>query len=208
MKDEKLILNARKPKGELGSQLLDRMNESHENLAIWGAGHLDIKETDYILDIGCGGGVNIERFAKIATSGKVCGIDYSEVSVDKSRKLNKKAIDEGIVEVQEASVSDLPYEDNTFDIITAFETVYFWEDFLKDLKEIRRVLKPGGSFLICNEAYISREYPEEYHKKFIDILDMKVYSEDEFKDYLLKADFVNIEMDTRDEWICVISSKN
>ena len=54
--EKELLINARKPEGELGDKLLDRMNESHESLAQWGVSHLDISSEDVILDIGCGGG--------------------------------------------------------------------------------------------------------------------------------------------------------
>ena len=63
IENKELIVNARKPVGELGHQILDRMNKSHENMAQWGVSHFDIKEDDLILDIGCGGGRNLERFA-------------------------------------------------------------------------------------------------------------------------------------------------
>ena len=117
--EKELIINARKPEGELGDKLLDRMNESHESLAQWGVSHLDIEKDDVILDIGCGGGVNVERFLQM-TENKVYGLDYSEVAVEKSTKLNQDAIDEGRCEIIQGSVSELPFEDNTFDIITGF----------------------------------------------------------------------------------------
>lgn len=84
IEDKELIKNARKPVGELGEKILDRMNESHESMAVWGVSHFEVNEDDIILDIGCGGGRNLERFAEQIDSGKVVGIDYSEVSVEKS----------------------------------------------------------------------------------------------------------------------------
>ena len=149
--EKELIINARKPVGELGDKLLDRMNESHESLAQWGVSHLDISKDDVILDIGCGGGVNVERFLSM-TENMVYGLDYSEIAVEKSTKLNQDAIDEGRCEVIQGSVSELPFEDKTFDIVTGFETVYFWPDFVNDCKEVRRVLKDDGIMFICNEA--------------------------------------------------------
>lgn len=128
--EKELLINARKPEGELGDKLLDRMNESHESLAQWGVSHLDIAADDIILDIGCGGGVNVERFLEM-TENKVYGLDYSQIAVDKSKKLNQNAIDEGRCEIIQGSVSQLPFEDNSFDIATGFETVYFWPDFVK-----------------------------------------------------------------------------
>ena len=93
IEDKELIKNARKPVGKLGHQILDRMNKSHEEMAKWGVSHFEIEKDSKILDIGCGGGRNIERFAEqISKEGRVVGIDYSEVSVEKSIALNQKSI--------------------------------------------------------------------------------------------------------------------
>lgn len=213
--EKKLIINARKPVGELGDKLLDRMNESHESLAQWGVSHLDISKDDVILDIGCGGGVNVERFLNM-TENKVYGLDYSEIAVEKSTKLNQDAIDEGRCEVIQGSVSELPFEDNTFDIVTGFETVYFWPDFVNDCKEVRRVLKDDGIMFICNEAIPNEE--DERQKELIDLLDMKIFSEDEFDEYLREAGFSDIicfsksgpdsvDRELVTGWLCVIARK-
>jgi ubiquinone/menaquinone biosynthesis C-methylase UbiE len=213
--EKELIINARKPVGELGDKLLDRMNESHESLAQWGVSHLDISKDDVILDIGCGGGVNVERFLNM-TENKVYGLDYSEIAVEKSTKLNQDAIDEGRCEVIQGSVSELPFEDNTFDIVTGFETVYFWPDFVNDCKEVRRVLKDEGIMFICNEAIPDEE--DERQKELIDLLDMKIFSEDEFDEYLREAGFSDIicfsksgpdsvDRELVTGWLCVIARK-
>ena len=213
--EKELIINARKPVGELGDKLLDRMNESHESLAQWGVSHLDITNDDVILDIGCGGGVNVERFLKM-TENKVYGLDYSEIAVEKSTKLNQDAIDEGRCEVIQGSVSELPFEDNTFDIVTGFETVYFWPDFVNDCKEVRRVLKDDGIMFICNEAIPDEE--DERQKELINLLDMKIFSEDEFDEYLREAGFSDIicfaksgpdsvDRELVTGWLCVIARK-
>ena len=208
IENKELIVNARKPVGELGHQILDRMNQSHERMAQWGVSHFDIKEDDSILDIGCGGGRNLERFAAQITTGKVVGLDYSEVSVEKSIKLNEKSVDEGKVEVIQGSVSEMPFEDNTFDIITGFETIYFWPDFINDLKEVNRVLKKDGLLFFCNEA-VYREGEMEKYDDLVELLDMKIYSEDVLKESLQKTGFKDFEAYTDDEndWICIIAKK-
>ncbi len=208
IENKELIVNARKPVGELGHQILDRMNKSHENMAQWGVSHFDIKEDDLILDIGCGGGRNLERFATQITTGKVVGLDYSEVSVEKSIKLNKKSVDEGKVEVIQGSVSEMPFEDNTFDIITGFETIYFWPDFINDLKEVNRVLKKDGLLFFCNEA-VYREGEMDKYDDLVELLDMKIYSEDVLKESLQKTGFKDFEAyaDDENDWICIIAKK-
>lgn len=212
--EKELLINARKPKGDLGDKLLDRMNKSHESLAQWGVSHLDISKDDVILDIGCGGGVNLERFLKM-TDNKVYGLDYSEIAVEKSIKLNQAAIDDGRCEIIQGSVSDLPFDDNSFDIVTCFETVYFWPDFLNDSKEVRRVLKDDGIMFICNEAIPNED--DEGQNELIDLLDMDIYSEDEFDEYLREAGFSDIICFSKDGsdsltkevtgWLCVIARK-
>ncbi len=75
----------------------------------------------------------------------VTGVDYSAVSVGKSRKVNADAIAKGRCKVLEASVSSLPFKEDMFGMATAFETVYFWPDIEKSIAEVRRVLSPGGN---------------------------------------------------------------
>ena len=80
------------------------------------------------------------------------GIDYSPVSVEKSRNLNRAAIQEGRCVVWQGSVERIIFAKDWFDAVTAFETVYFWPDLPRCFREIYRVLKPGGTLLICNES--------------------------------------------------------
>ena len=209
IEDKELIINARKPVGELGEQILDRMNKSHETMAQWGVSHFEINDNDMILDIGCGGGKNIERFAKQITTGKVIGLDYSEISVEKSSKLNEKAIEEGKVEVIQGSVSQMPFEDDTFDIITGFETIYFWPDFINDLKEVNRVLKKDGLVFFCNEA-VYREGEMEKYEDLVELLDMKIYSEDVLKESLEKTGFKDFKayIEEENDWICITARKS
>lgn len=209
IEDKELIKNARKPVGELGHQILDRMNKSHESMAQWGVTHFTIKNDSKILDIGCGGGKNLERFAlQISDEGKVVGIDYSQVSVEKSIALNKNNVDKGIVDVLQASVSDMPFSDETFDIVTGFETIYFWPDFINDLKEVNRVLKKGGLVFFCNEA-VYREGEMDKYDDLVELLDMKIYSEDVLKESLVKAGFKDFKayINEKNDWICVTAIK-
>lgn len=209
IEDKELIKNARKPVGELGHKILDRMNRSHESMAQWGVTHFEIKEDSKILDIGCGGGRNIERFAALISDvGRVVGIDYSEVSVEKSIELNREAIEMGIVNVLQASVSDMPFYDETFDIVTGFETIYFWPDIINDLKEVNRVLKKGGMVFFCNEA-VYREGEMEKYDDLVELLGMKIYSEGILKKFLEKTGFTDFRayVDDENDWICITAMK-
>jgi ubiquinone/menaquinone biosynthesis C-methylase UbiE len=202
----KFFQNCRKPEGLGGRILLASMNLGHRSVSEWGLKHLRIRPGDLILDIGCGGGRNIARMLKRAPEGRVCGLDYSEVSVEKSITVNRWAVLENRVEVRQGSVSQNPWPDNFFDIVTAFETVYFWPDFINDIREVRRVLKPGGVFFICNEMNIpdNGKVPYQY---WIKMLALKVYSAADFRNLLDQAGFTDIKAESRGNTRLCVSAK-
>ena len=185
--------NMRKPKGKLGNLQLKSMNKEHTPVSLWGLKHLDIEDDDVILDVGCGGGMNINRMAQKAK--KVYGVDYSEESVKLSREVNQDFINKGKVEVLEGNVKMLPFEDNTFDIVTAFETVYFWPDIEKCFGEVKRVLKPGGKFLIGMESNGSDNFAMKFWNHFID---MTLYNDIEITQFLENNDYSKITVYIRD----------
>ena len=141
-----------RPEGAAGRALLERMNTGHhEELAEWGFGYLQFAGDERMLDIGCGGGANLQRLLARASDGHATGIDYSPLAVEVAREVNAQAIAEGCCDVLEGDVRALPFDDGAFDLVTAFETVYFW-DMPVGFAEVRRVLRTHGQFLICNEA--------------------------------------------------------
>ena len=144
--------NTRKPVGLGGRIMVSMMNLGHTPVATWGLKSLHLSPDAKVLDCGCGGGANIKRLLKNCPQGIVEGIDYSEISVEKARKLNQRAIRDGRCTVCQGSVAQMGFTDASFDVVTAFETVYFWQDLPKCFQEVYRVLKPGGTFLICNES--------------------------------------------------------
>lgn len=92
----------------------------------WELTHVDIKRHFTILDVGCGGGQTIKTLSSRVPDGKVYGIDYSEASVAVARETNRGAIERGQVDIQLGTVSQLPFADGTFDVVTAIETHYYW----------------------------------------------------------------------------------
>lgn len=185
--------NMRKPKGKLGNIQLKSMNKEHTPVSLWGLKHLDIKSDDIILDVGCGGGININRMAGQAK--KVYGVDYSIESVKLSREVNEDYIRQGKVEVLEGNVQSIPFENDTFDVVTAFETIYFWPDIEKCFGEVKRVLKPGGIFLIGTESNGSDNLPMKISEKLID---MTVYNDVQVARFLENNDYSQITVYIRD----------
>ena len=186
------------------------MNISHASLAEWGSSHIKLRKDMVILDIGCGGGANINHFAQIATNGKVFGIDYSPTSVKVSKEVNKKYIKGGTVEIRESSVSNLPFEDNTFDVVSGFEAYYFWPDIVSDLKEIHRVLKINGVLLLVNEGYkCENKEIRKIVENWAKLGNFKLHSPEEYREFLTKAGFSEVDVYEQKEkgWITAIATK-
>jgi ubiquinone/menaquinone biosynthesis C-methylase UbiE len=129
------------------------MNSRHSKVTDWGLAKVSIGNDNAILDVGCGGGRTLSKLAAFVGQGKVYGIDFSDESVALSKKTNAQWIRDGRVEVRHGSVSQLPFSDGMFDLVTAVETHFWWPDLPKDLREVFRVLKPGGRFAIIAEVY-------------------------------------------------------
>jgi SAM-dependent methyltransferase len=199
------VLNqVRKPTRWVGRFFLWTMNRSHSGLTDWGLGHAKIGSSFSILDVGCGGGRTVRKLAATATQGKVYGVDYSPGSVAASRAENASAIREGRVEIREAPVSRLPFLDRTFDLVTAVETHYYWPDLTGDLREIFRVMKPGGSLLVIAESYL-RSGQDLAQSAAMGLLRAKQLTAEGHREWLAAGGFSEVQVweDRVRGWLCV-----
>jgi ubiquinone/menaquinone biosynthesis C-methylase UbiE len=202
------LANARKPAGRLGRLLIRAMNISHYRLTDWGLSHLSIRKQDTILDIGCGGGGTVYKLARIATNGKVYGIDFSDESVMVSRMTNKQFVQMGRVEIQQSSVSCLPFPDAMFDLVTAVNTHNYWPDLVTDMREILRVLKLGGKFILIGSVYGGGKY-DKRNQKYAALMKIVFPGINDLRDLFLKAGYSEVQMFEKYDrsWICGIGRK-
>ena len=178
------------PEGALGRVMLSFMNYTHAPLTNWGLRLVDVQDGWTMLDVGCGGGFTIRRLLKLSKDAKVYGIDISEESVAKAKKVNADVLDKQVF-VTLGSAEKLPYKDGMFDLVTAVKTVYFWPNLPDCLQEVRHVLKPGGKFAILVEVVDS-------DSKWTNVVEgMTAYSPEELKTMLDNAGFIQTEIHRR-----------
>lgn len=198
--------NTRRPKGFSGKIMVKMMNSGHSKLAHWGFSKVSVKEDAKILDAGCGGGANIALWLERCKNGHVTGIDYSEISVEESKKRNSAAIKQNHCEIIQGNVADMPFADSTFDCVSAFETIYFWPGLERCFGEVYRILKSGGIFMICNESDGTNTADEKWTEK---IGGMKIYDKEQIGAALKSVGFSETRSfsDEKKQWLCILAKK-
>lgn len=184
------------PRGFLGRLMLVTMEKEHLPMARWAFTQFNIPQKGEILDLGCGGGYNVKRLLEKTESSKIYGIDISEESVKKARKVNKKDLGKRC-EIMQGSAENLPFENSRLDFVTAFETVFFWNNIEACFKEIRRVLKSQASFVVINNY---GDPNIDWEKK---VPCMTRYTAEEIKSMMEKAGFSNVTLTEKGTFFCV-----
>jgi ubiquinone/menaquinone biosynthesis C-methylase UbiE len=186
------------------------MNSRHSKVTDWGLSHISIDKHNTILDIGCGGGRTVNKLAAIATQGKVYGVDFSGESVAFASRINKQWIETGRVEIREASVSQLPFSAGAFDVVTSVETHFWWPDLPADMREVLRVLKPGGTLIIIAEIYKgANTTTAKLAEKYLPLSGMALLSVNEHRELFANAGYSDIQIidEPGKGWICGIGKK-
>ena len=200
------VSQTRKPEGVLGKMMLGGMNSGHAKMADWGFDHLPAIAPAKAVDLGCGGGRNAGELLKKYPKAHVTAVDYSELSVEKARAYNREMIAAGRCLVQQGDVSDLRLFAASYDLATAFETIYFWPGLEKCFGQVAKVLKPGGYFLICNESDGTDATGLKYEKI---IEGMKSHTVETIEAALRAAGFTEVTSDHHPSkpWIAVVARK-
>jgi SAM-dependent methyltransferase len=198
-----MVRQVRKPTGWLGRRVVRAMNLSHANVAGWGLQQAIVPKNAVALDVGCGGGWVVQRLASLASEGQVIGLDYSAASVAVSRNTNAKDIEAGRVQIARGSVAALPFPDRTFDLVTAVETHYYWPDLPANVREVFRVLKPGGTFTLIAETYRGGPFRMVYGIA-IGLLRAAFLTDAQHRDLLTQAGFTEVATmhQSGRNWIC------
>ncbi len=188
----RIFTNYAKPDGPVGTFITAGMNPGHAKVRRWGLEHLTGLRPQRIVELGCGGGAAVRDLLRRYPEATVTGVDHSDVAVAMTEKVNRGAITAGRATAVLAAVTDLPFDDGTFDLATAFETVYFWPGPVESFREVHRVLAPGGTFLVVNES--DGGHPAE--PVFSGIIEgIRFWTPEELDGFLREAGFANVSID-------------
>lgn len=183
----KFLQNCKKPEGKFGRLVAGAMNVGHASFSVWAMSCFGLKDGEKILDVGCGGGGNLRRILKKYPHCVADGVDISLTSVCKSRDVLKNYASRS--EVRTGDACDLPYENSSYDTVMSFESIYFWQDPVKGMSEIFRVLKDNGRVLIAVEMCDPVKA-----KMWSDRCEgMSVYTSKDIEKFLLEAGFSDVK---------------
>jgi len=125
----------------------------------------NIKKNDYVLDVGCGLGTTACSIAK-EYGCKIVGIDISKKMVEWSKKRAKKEGLEDFLSFRVADAQNLPFNENSFDVVIAESVNAFVDDKQKAINEYTRVVKPKGYVGLNEATWIKLPAPKEIMDAF------------------------------------------
>ena len=156
------------PKGFVGMVITKLQNIVNAAMYSKAVSLINVSGNDKVLDIGYGNGYLLKLIYR-KSHADMYGIDISDDAMAMAFRRNKEAINAGRLHLIIGDCCDLPYMNDTFSAVTSINTVYFWSDTLKGLKEIRRTLKNGCSFynILYTKDFLDKvSYTKTGFKKF------------------------------------------
>jgi SAM-dependent methyltransferase len=182
-------MTARKPSGWLG-KLMYRKPVGHYGFFRETTQKLQLRPEDVFLEVGCGGGILLDMV--LQTVQWACGIDHSPDMVELARQKNAQALSEGRAEIVQGNVQSLPWDENYFTCAAGVEMMCFIEDPMLALRELYRVLKPGGRLVFVTEAQSESALSQLLYAPWLRHL--RFYSNDELASMLREAGFQTVQV--------------
>lgn len=141
---EFIAAQLRKPSGDFApniAQNMDKANEAQFDLTLQS---MDLRPGQHLLEIGFGSGHFIPKVFAKEPAVTLTGLDYSPEIVAIAEAANPSLVQSGKLTLQEGSSSQMPFDSDSFDIVYSNMVIFFWDKPEDHLREVRRVLKPGG----------------------------------------------------------------
>jgi arsenite methyltransferase len=158
--DKIIAQQLRRPSGLLGrlfmGALLNRANARHIQQTV---DLLDLQASDHVLDAGFGGGYSFRLMLPHLSQGWLVGVDVAPIMVQQAARRFASVVRTGKLTLCLADIAQLPYDRGRFDKICTINTIYFWDDPIASLVELRRILAADGQLVVAMEAHDQRQAP-------------------------------------------------
>jgi ubiquinone/menaquinone biosynthesis C-methylase UbiE len=173
----------RKPEGEMGKQVGVKMNTGNALIYKWTIELLNVQPHDNILEIGMGNGGFVKDICRGDVSVRYTGVDYSPTMIEEATKINEELITNNQAHFLLGNAQELPFMSHSFNKVFTVNTIYFWEDNIKVLTEIKRALKPEGMLVVAvRPKSVMSNYPYTQYG-------FRMFSKEELTDLLNKNGF-------------------
>lgn len=201
--------NYGRPSGLVGRLTARLMRRGNAALNLWLLGLLDVQPEDRVLEVGFGPGVALDALLAGAADGFVAGVDASALMVQQARTRHATAIATGRLAVRQGDAAALPFGEATFDRACGTHVIYFWPDPVAAMRELRRVLRPGGTLAL---GYQQREHMPEVALRTTGTIASRLYGPGEVEQVVHEAGFVAVRTETHGNpahpaGFCVLATK-
>ena len=164
------------------------MEQEHLPITLPVLEKMHLAPADNVLDVGCGAGWLSRRLAKLLPQGRVVGMDVSDEMI---RRARRSSVDFENVMFVTGEVEEIPWEPNFFSHVVSVESSYYWPDPAVGIREIFRVLKPGGAAWMLINYY--RDNPHVHQWGGLLEVETHLLSAAEWSELFRAAGFGNVE---------------
>lgn len=141
-----------------------------------------VSKDDVVLECACGTGLLTLPMAQICK--ELVATDYSDGML---KQVSKKVAGYSNTKIQKASILEIPFEDNKFDVVVAANVIHLLDEPEKALSEMKRVCKPGGKLVI--PTYVNKESKNSmFAAKLLSVLGVnfkRQFSLDSYKEFFI-----------------------
>ena len=181
----RLIQQSKNPSGTLGKRMMKLWNRAYLPMFVWAIRHLDRTFYPAILDVGVGNGRSTILLKETFPQSTVTGIDISDTAIAQAKQIEMTNLN-----FERRDVRETGFSDESFDLITAFQTHFHWQDLEASFMKLRRIL-----LLACGYNKLSYFLPE-------------IQSEESFRRFLLLIGFELVTSQRKVSWILYKIVKN
>lgn len=183
------------PEGEQGIKTAEKMAVNNAYMTESSINFLELEDNEVVLEIGPGNASHLKEILSCAKGLKYVGLDISQTMLDEAEKINQDAVKKGTASFALTDGSSIPFPNHFFNKIFTVNTVYFWKDPIAYLREIHRVMRPGGVFCL---TFADKDFMETLP---FTAYGFTLYDENTVKQLLLIAGFSIIYIETQLEKI-------